>query len=291
MSKKTILIIPPEKGKLHFLHLHSWVGALLIVIIIIGVVGLFIPSSILTSNEAEQNQKKNLTEQNKALLQKVISTLRLIKELREEISSLEAKKEEIISKSNNLITTNRIIRASTIDFSILKSEELLQYLNKIEERFTLFIADTSTNNNIFDTIPVIYPVPSPPIISRYFGETVDPFSGKKKFHNGVDFIGETGTPVIATASGVVKSIEKHPLWGKKIVISHSSELSTLYAHLGEIKTTLGKKVKRGEIIGEIGLSGISSGPHLHYEILYKGKPIDPADFFFPSEVIAKTIEK
>lgn len=286
MSKKILLIIPPQTGKIHSIYLHSFVLVLLVGVIIIGIVGLFIPANILSSNEAEQNQKKNLTEQNKALLQKVISTLRLIKELREEILSLEAKKEEIISKSNQIITTNKIKRGSTIDFSILKSEELLQYLNKIEQIFSPFIRDT-TSNIVFDTLPVIYPVPYPPIISRYFGEAVDPFSGKVKFHNGIDFIGEIGTPVIATATGVVKSVEKNPLWGKKIVIVHSKDISTVYAHLGEIKTTQGKKVKRGEIIGEIGLSGISSGPHLHYEILYKGEPVDPAEFFFPYEVVAE----
>lgn len=293
MTKKTILIIPPHKGKIHSIHLHPYVVVLLIIIMIIGVVGLFIPASILKSNEAEQNQKKNLTEQNKALLQKVISTLRLVKELREDIISLEAKKEEIISKSNQFISTDKITRNSTINFSILKSDELLQYLNKIERRFTLFIIDTSSNSNsnLFDTIPVVYPVPSQPIISRYFGETVDPFSGRRKFHNGIDFIGEIGTPVIATASGIVKSIEKHPLWGKKIVISHSTNITTVYAHLGEIKTSQGKKVKKGEIIGEIGTSGISSGPHLHYEIRYKGKPVDPAEFFFPYEIIADLVKK
>ncbi len=237
----------------------------------------------LTNDVAEQNQRKNLTEQNKALLQKVITTLRMLKNLRTQVTRLEEKQAQVIRISGN---EQEKIEAPQpeIDFTQLKSGELLSYLVKIESRFGKFFALKPDSGNIFDTLPVLKPVPEPVLISRRFGVSTDPFSGKKRHHNGIDFVADSGTPVMATASGIIKRIEKNAIWGKEIIVNHGGGYTTRYAHLGEVSTNQGRRVRRGEVIGAVGVSGLSSGPHVHYEIRLNDKPVNPEEVIFPSHL-------
>ena len=76
-------------------------------------------------------------------------------------------------------------------------------------------------------------------------------------------------------------VEKDAVWGNRIVIAHADSISTVYAHLGTVSTASGRTVKRGEVIGTIGYSGLTTGPHVHYEILKNGVAVDPESFFYP----------
>jgi murein DD-endopeptidase MepM/ murein hydrolase activator NlpD len=113
---------------------------------------------------------------------------------------------------------------------------------------------------------------------------VDPFTSEKKMHYGLDYVAEEGTPVIATATGTVTRIENNPVWGIVIEISFGYEYRAVYAHLGSYLVSKGRTVKRGQIIGTIGMSGLSTGPHLHYEVLREGVRINPQEILFPSEL-------
>lgn len=83
------------------------------------------------------------------------------------------------------------------------------------------------------------------------------------------------------ACGWVSLCENDPAWGRRLVIDHAGSISTVYAHLGSVKTATGRNVRKGEVVGFIGLSGQTTGPHLHYEIRRNGVPADPGPFFFP----------
>ena len=99
-------------------------------------------------------------------------------------------------------------------------------------------------------------------------------------HNGIDLAAEEGTPVKATADGVVEKTEEWPEgYGKYIVVVHDDVYTTLYAQLSEMKVKVGEKVKQGDVIGLVGSSGLSTAPHLHYEVRKNGNPVDPADYF------------
>ena len=286
MKRKTILIIPPRGVPLKAFRIRLSVAIIFLVIVVIGIAGFFIPINTLTNDVVEQNQRKNLTEQNKALLQKIITTLRMLKNLKTQVARLEDKQMEVVEVSGNTVPREKET-LQRVEFSKLKTEELLPYLENIEKRFGPFLTiNQDSADEIFDTIPVIRPIPEPYLITRRFGTAVDPFSGIRKLHNGTDFVAETGTPVIATAAGVIKRIEKHAVWGNKVVIEHSSEFTTVYAHLGKVTTSRGRRVKRGEIIGEIGISGLSSGPHVHYEIWRNNHVVNPEDYQFPVELFA-----
>lgn len=112
--------------------------------------------------------------------------------------------------------------------------------------------------------------------SSEFGLRPNPFGGRRyEMHSGLDFRGPVGTPIQATAEGVVITAKYAGGYGKHVVIDHGYEHSTLYAHLSAINVAVGDRVKRGNIIGELGNTGRSSGPHLHYEIRRRGTAIDP----------------
>ena len=117
-------------------------------------------------------------------------------------------------------------------------------------------------------------------LSSSFGFRKDPFTGRYKKHRGVDFALKPGNPVYATGDGVVESVRfEFYGYGNSVVINHGFGYKTRYAHMKSIGVSEGMKVKRGECIGESGNSGRSSGPHLHYEVMYKDAYVNPANYF------------
>ena len=132
-------------------------------------------------------------------------------------------------------------------------------------------------------------------ISSRFGHRSDPKSGKWTFHEGIDFAMKTGTPVYVTGDGVVESVKFEFFgYGTNVIIDHGFGYKTRYAHLSGVNVTEGMKVKRGEQIAESGNTGKSTGPHLHYEVIYKGRKINPANYydldFSPEEYEAMVVK-
>ena len=113
-----------------------------------------------------------------------------------------------------------------------------------------------------------------------YGVRVDPVYGTTKFHEGMDFASDIGTPVYATGDGNVTEAEWNSGYGNMITIDHGYNYTTRYAHLSKILVNAGQKVKRGDLIGEVGNTGKSTGPHLHYEVRYDGKPQNPVHYYF-----------
>ena len=111
-----------------------------------------------------------------------------------------------------------------------------------------------------------------------FGRRIDPFTGEWAYHAGVDFHAPIGGPVIATAAGVVHFAAPSGDFGNLVVIDHGNALMTRYAHLSQIKVSPGMAVKRGQLIGLVGNTGRSTGPHLHFEVLFHGIPQNPDRF-------------
>ena len=117
-------------------------------------------------------------------------------------------------------------------------------------------------------------------ISSRYGYRSDPKSGKWKFHEGIDFAMKSGTPVYVTGDGVVEAVKFEFFgYGTNIIIDHGFGYKTRYAHLKGVNVVEGMKVKRGEQIAESGNTGKSTGPHLHYEVIYKGRRINPANYY------------
>jgi murein DD-endopeptidase MepM/ murein hydrolase activator NlpD len=125
------------------------------------------------------------------------------------------------------------------------------------------------------SLPMIMPVSGNIRISSGFGVRRDPFTGQPAFHNGIDIPVRTGSPVIATGGGYIAETGLDNLLGKYIIINHQDDYQSIYGHLSSIKVDQDQIVKSGEIIGLSGTTGRSTNPHLHYQINYKGRPVDP----------------
>ena len=121
--------------------------------------------------------------------------------------------------------------------------------------------------------PAIWPVLGH--ITDSFGERLDPFSGEGAFHTGVDVATDYGAPVHATADGIVTIAETHSGYGRVVVIDHGFGITTWYAHLSAFSAVPGARVKRGEVVGYTGISGRSTGPHVHYEVRMNNAPVNP----------------
>jgi len=113
-----------------------------------------------------------------------------------------------------------------------------------------------------------------------FGYRYDPFTKNKKIHEGHDFSAKVGTEVFVTANGIVKSSRYFGSFGNYIEVDHGNGYTTTYGHLSKRMVKKGQSIKRGDIIGKVGNTGRSTAPHLHYEIKYNNKKIDPSGFYF-----------
>lgn len=126
--------------------------------------------------------------------------------------------------------------------------------------------------------PAIAPLGEQYEVSSGFGMRMHPIFKEKKWHRGIDFKAPHGTPVVATADGIIRFAEKDGAYGLKVIIEHDGQYKSLYAHLSAIKVTAGDRITKGTVIGLVGNTGKSMAPHLHYEVVKDGKPVDPANY-------------
>jgi murein DD-endopeptidase MepM/ murein hydrolase activator NlpD len=126
-------------------------------------------------------------------------------------------------------------------------------------------------------VPTQLPISSGNLGSN-FGWRIDPFTGRSALHTGLDFQAFAGTGILAAAGGVVVTQEVRPDYGNMIEIDHGKDLITRYAHASKVYVKKGDLIKRGQKIGEVGSTGRSTGPHLHFEVLVSGVPQDPQKF-------------
>ena len=131
-------------------------------------------------------------------------------------------------------------------------------------------------------LPAIQPVSNKDLkhTASGYGWRVDPIYNTRKFHEGMDFSAAIGTPVYATGNAVVKETGWQQGYGNTIVLDHGYGYITRYAHLSQIMVSKGQQVVRGENIGKVGNTGKSTGPHLHYEVIYKGQVQNPVNYYF-----------
>jgi murein DD-endopeptidase MepM/ murein hydrolase activator NlpD len=131
-------------------------------------------------------------------------------------------------------------------------------------------------------IPAIQPVSNKQLnrIASGFGYRIHPIYGIAKMHSGLDFTAPQGTPIYATGDGVVTTAGNSTGTGNHVIINHGYGYETEYMHMVRIKARAGQRVKRGEVIGWVGNTGASTGPHLHYEVHINGNAVDPVYFFF-----------
>ena len=155
-------------------------------------------------------------------------------------------------------------------------------IESLDNDLNILVLSLENVKNKLDATPSIFPVKG--IITSGFGYRKSPFTGRREYHRGIDILNELGTPIISPADGVVKEISVNPLWGLNMLISHGHNVETQYGHLQKTLIKVGQKVKRGQAICELGKTGRTTGPHLHYQIWVKGTPVDPMDYIIEEDV-------
>ena len=176
---------------------------------------------------------------------------------------------ELVKHANKY--SNQLVGAAFNPLEIDK--ELDEKYQKLANDITLW----NGLNKLRRILPLGAPVKNVRVTSKY-GTRQDPFTGTPKFHRGIDFAGKIGTELMAVAPGRVISAGERVGYGTTVEIDHGLGFTTLYAHLSKITVSRGDWVRPGTIVGLGGSSGRSTGPHLHYEIRYKGNPFDPEKF-------------
>jgi murein DD-endopeptidase MepM/ murein hydrolase activator NlpD len=153
-------------------------------------------------------------------------------------------------------------------------EALIAELDQKTDRYGLLESVLLQQSLKKSTLPSVRPV-NAAYNSSSFGWRVDPFTGQMAFHEGIDFMGEVGTPIYAAASGIVTAAERTPDYGNIVKVDHGSGVETRYAHASRLLVKPGQRVEKGQLIAEIGNTGRSTGAHLHFEVRLNGIALDP----------------
>lgn len=179
-------------------------------------------------------------------------------------------------------------------YEYIAEEETIELLNIISEKVDLLTLQVALEKKSLDTvmsmvknksdmlqaIPAIRPIKNMYNVTSGFGRRFHPILKILRMHTGIDIAAPRGTPVYATADGVVSREAAGSGYGITVILNHGYSYKTVYAHLSKRAVRPGQKVKRGEIIGYVGNTGLSMGSHLHYEVLKGGVPVNPVHYFF-----------
>ncbi len=312
-SKKkhiAFLYIPEDESSVKTLRITTWVPKLvatvLVCIIIYAVsytvaynnlkmkyeISLTEIDNITNINAAQKIEIKNLeknAEKIQEQLDENIATLEEVKAavgLKSKKTSTDDAKEKVVD-SQNISYVNQslpILDENSIDYSghlkvlqtsfISLSKSALSQKSEIDES----IKSIKSRINLLRATPSGLPVKGR--IGPGYGYRKNPFTGRgSEFHKGVDIGAKTGTPVVATADGIVTFTGWNGGYGNMVIISHGYGFITSYSHNSEIVVKIGDKVKRGQVISKVGSTGRSTAPHVHYEIKVNGKNVDPARYF------------
>jgi murein DD-endopeptidase MepM/ murein hydrolase activator NlpD len=164
--------------------------------------------------------------------------------------------------------------AYTQSFDQLSSLKTTALSGRLAQAFAIGVDPSSSVNwTAMLNAPTLWPVVGR--ITSSFGERLDPFNGEGAFHSGIDIGTSFGAPVRAPADGVVLKASYGNGYGREIIIDHGNGIETLYGHLSGFAVTAGEQVRRGQVIGYVGDSGRSTGPHLHYEVRIRNTPVNP----------------
>ncbi|MCM1034601.1 MAG: M23 family metallopeptidase [Paludibacter sp.] len=176
-----------------------------------------------------------------------------------------------------LMTNSRLATDITRKADLLERELYVQ-----AKSYEDIIELAKTREIRMENIPAIQPVLNKDLtrVASGYGYRIDPVYHTPRFHAGMDFTAPVGTDVYATGNGKVEFVGWKQGYGNTVVVSHGFDYKTLYAHLSKPLVHVGQQVKRGDVIALVGNTGKSTGPHLHYEVRLKDKPVDPRNFYF-----------
>lgn len=266
-------------------------AAIVTAVIIVSIAYRYFPSAkeklLMQQNEKLEAQFELLDDQTKKLQQQMTDlekrdneVYRTIFEANPIPDSVRVKEMAKLKEIQLVMSMNSTQLENSITETINNLALRMSYQEKSYNEIANFIKNKEA---LLGATPAIQPLSNSDLkrIASGFGYRIDPVYKTVKFHAGLDFTASQGTPIYATANGVVRIAgNQGDGFGNHVVIAHGYGYETLYGHMFRVKVKVGTRVKRGEIIGWVGSTGKSTGPHCHYEVIKNGRPVDPAYFFY-----------
>ncbi len=175
------------------------------------------------------------------------------------------------------MTNSEIVVSTSKKLNELKKELYIQ-----SKSYDELVLMAKNNQTMLENLPAIQPVLNKNLMrmASGYGWRIDPIYHSRRFHAGMDFTAPIGTDIYATGNGTVSGAGWEQGYGNCVQINHGYGYVTLYAHMNAIKVRVGQKLKRGDVIGLVGNTGKSTGPHLHYEVHYKGEIMNPQNYYY-----------
>lgn len=251
----------------------------------------------LTSITNSRGDLASLKNENRILNAKLIEITDQYKQVQQILNDLDVKTENLriaanlepLSKDEKLLGVGGGYFDNSIDFlnysGELNLDETFKLIDEVSRQidfekaqYEIISKNMAQNQKLFESIPAIVPTNGDYTSSR-FGMRIHPILKVRKMHAGMDFVSNVGTPVYATGNGKVISVRRNGGYGLEVVIDHGFGYRTRYAHLSKTLVKKWQKVERGQLIAKTGNSGLSTGPHLHYEVSHNGTKLNPAEFF------------
>lgn len=297
MSKKrlSILIIPPSTDRVREYSVPQWIVRGCIAVAATIVLGFVSSIGVATYGINKVSEQQDHAEENAELRASLTSISADVRVLREQLARLEAAEKRVRSVFGfpEVNADERALGVGGANVDVIEDlPESIQLSNALESEIDRLLHRAAFERENFESVfsalldqkqrldhtPSTYPTNG--ILMRGFGVKSDPFTGQMRPHRGLDLAAPVGTPVYATASGKVILREFQTHYGNTIVIDHGYGVETLYGHLSKFAIKKGQSVRRGELIGYVGNTGYSTGPHLHYEVHANGRPQNPMDYVY-----------
>lgn len=293
--KYQIVVFRDKKGTCSKLQLRGWIFAFLFLVMVGMGVGNYVlwesyvknvhtMKQLSTAEKTVQEQKTQLLSLSQKIesLQKSLSRIRDFDSKLRVMINIDQDNGQEVAKGGpaNDTFSKGYLPLYRQELLARKMHDFLRQLNqeaRLEEvRQQDIIQTLRTSKDVLETTPSIWPTTG--WVTSGFAWRTSPFTGKREFHKGIDISAPRGTPIYAPARGVVRFTGRDGAYGLSIRVRHNDSLSTRYAHLNRIAVKPNQKVARGELVGYVGSTGRSTGPHLHYEVRLNGMPVNPRKY-------------
>lgn len=280
----TILIIPEGSHQVRRFAMRSAVvkGVLAVsVILALGLTGLIVDYAMtdLDRHELQRLQVENLSQREE--LNSLVVKLEVLRQEVVVLAQNDAKVRVMAKlsapKGDSIAGVGGPARADDVDREF---GEIQQRIDEVRRQIDLrresqeeIQGILNDQRSLLAAKPLGWPVKG--WLTSSFGIRRDPFNGRRKMHEGLDIAARTGTPVIATADGIVSSVKTQPGYGKVVTIDHGYGYRTIYGHNSKYHVKVGQRIRRGDRIASVGNTGRSTGSHVHYEVRLNGVPVNP----------------
>lgn len=285
----TFLIFPGAHGKLHKIRLPFYVVHLLLLFSVAGIMSVAVLANTYARMLLKVSNYNNLRTEREALKSQNRTLENAVTKTNAKLDSLQSLASEVAltygfgQAHRPRLSEAALALATQANSTVESSYRASLYAFNLIRRSAMSTSRDSLTLGLFpgtevgrQTVPSLWPVRGQ--ITAGFGQRLDPFSGEGVFHAGVDISAAYGTKVEAPADGIVLQSSPESGYGNEILVDHGFGITTKYGHLSKMFVVVGQEVKRGQVIGAVGMTGRTTGPHLHYEVIVADTPVNPAKY-------------